>query len=154
MRYSFDTSALLDGWVRYYPRDVFPDVWTGFEELIDLGDLRATDEVLVELSRRDDEVHAWAKERKDQLFVPIDAAIQEKVTEILTDHERLLRARGSGADPFVIALAMNEKATVVTAERKSGSLGKPKIPDVCEVLAVPCIDLLGLFRQLGWRFRR
>lgn len=154
MRYSIDTSALLDGWTRYYPPDVFPDVWTGIEELIDHGELRATDEVFVELKKRDDDVFAWAKSRKASLFVAIGDEIQEQVATILAQHERLVRHNRSGADPFVIGLAMVEGCAVVTGERLSGSLEKPKIPDVCNALEVPHLDLLGLFREQGWRFVR
>jgi len=55
---------LLDGWLRYYPPDVLPDVWTGLDELIKGGDLGATEEVLIELEKRDDGIHKWAKKRK------------------------------------------------------------------------------------------
>lgn len=154
MRYSIDTSALLDGWTRYYPPDVFPDVWTGIEELIEQGEIRATEEVFVELEKRDDQVFAWAKDRIASLFVPIGDAIQEKVATILAQHERLVRHNRSGADPFVIGLAMVEGCTVVTGERLAGSLAKPRIPDVCTALEVPYLDLLGLFRQQNWRFVR
>lgn len=108
MRYSIDTSAILDGWKRYYPPDVFPDVWTGLDDLIARGDLAATEEVLVELEKRDDEIHAWAKERRAPMIVAIDDRVQEKVVEILAAHERLVRNNRSSADPFVIGLAMVE----------------------------------------------
>ncbi len=155
MRYSIDTSALLDGWRRYYPPDVFPDVWTGFEELIEAGDLAATEEVLGELEKKDDEVFAWVKGHKARFSIPIDRRIQEKVIELLAEHERLVKSHSrSGADPFVIGLAMVEGATVVSGERSSDSPAKPRIPDVCRALGVPCIDLVGLFRQQRWRFVR
>jgi hypothetical protein len=88
------------------------------------------------------------------LLARIDDRIQERVSVILEQHERLVRHNRSGADPFVIGLAMVEGCTVVTGERPSGSLAKPRIPDVCDALEVSCIDLLGLFRQRGWRFVR
>jgi hypothetical protein len=154
LKYSIDTSAILDGWRRNYSPDVFPDIWSGIDELIDAGHLAATEEVLVELEKRDDEIYAWAKSRKEKLIVPIDDRIQERVSVILERHEKLVRHNRSGADPWVIGLAMVESCTVVSGERLSGSLSKPKIPDVCLDLGVPCIDLLSLFRELGWRFVR
>ncbi|MGE0454274.1 MAG: DUF4411 family protein [Vicinamibacteria bacterium] len=154
MRYSIDTSGILDGWRRYYPPDVFPDVWTSLDDLIESGDLRATEEVYFELEKRDDEVFAWAKARKARLFVPIDDRIQAEVAAVLARFERLVRQGRSGADPFVIGLGMAENCAVVTGERPSGSLEKPRIPDVCTALDIPYTDLLGLFRQQGWRFVR
>lgn len=154
MKYSIDTSAFLDGWVRYYPPDTFPGLWLRIEQLIEDGDLRATEEVLHELEKKDDDVFAWAKERKDALSVPIDDRIQPAVSVILEDFEKLLdtRKNRSAADPFVIALAQIEGCTVVTGEGPTGSPDRPNIPDVCSGLGVPCISLLQLIRREGWTF--
>jgi len=154
LKYSIDTSAFLDGWVRYYPPDTFPGLWLRIEELIEEGHLRATEEVLHELEKKHDDVYAWAKERKDALSVPIDDRIQPAVSAILEDFEKLLdtRKNRSAADPFVIALAQIEGCTVVTGEGTTGSLNRPNIPDVCSGLGVPCISLLQLIRREGWTF--
>jgi hypothetical protein len=60
-------------------------------ELVDSGELRATDEVLVELQAQDDEVLAFIKEL-DDLFVRIDEEIQHEVRAILGDYPRLIHA--------------------------------------------------------------
>lgn len=153
MKYSTDTSAILDGWRRNYPPDVFPAWWERVEEAIADGRLRATEEVLVELERKDDEVYAWAKKHAG-LFVAIDEAIQEAVTRILDQHEKLLdtRANRSSADPFVIALAQVNGCAVVTGEQATGSLTRPHIPDVCTALNVPVMTVLDVARAEGWRF--
>jgi hypothetical protein len=83
LKYSIDTSAILDAWRRRYPPDVFPAVWERFDEAIDAGDLGASEEVLLEIEKRDDEVHAWAKARKAKMFVPIDEEQQQRVRSIL-----------------------------------------------------------------------
>ena len=155
MKYSIDTSAILDGWRRYYPPDVLPDVWTGFDDLIKKGHLVASEEVLVELQKRDDEVHKWAKKRK-KMFVAIDDPIQQAVSSILGAHEKLVdtRKNRSAADPFVIGLALVHGCTVVTGERATGSADRPNIPDVCTALGIRSIGLLELFREQGWRFVR
>ena len=57
MKYSIDTSSILDGWIRYYPPDVFPLVWTKIEELIEKEILVATEEVLFELEKKDDKAY-------------------------------------------------------------------------------------------------
>lgn len=153
MIYSVDTSALLDGWVRHYPPDVFPAIWERIEKLIYDGKLRAIEEVLVELEKKDDEVFKWAKSMP-ALFVPIDDDIQIAVSNILEKHERLVDTRKSRsqADPFVIALAQVYHCKVVTAEHRTNNLDKPHIPDVCEALKIQSITLLQLVREEGWRF--
>lgn len=154
MRYSLDLSALLDGWRRHYPPGVFPTIWRQLEQLIEAGELRATEEILSEVAKKDDEVLEWAEARKTELFVDLDEAVQRRARVILAAFPKLIDTRSgrSGADPFVIALAAEHECAVVTGEQRSGSLKRPKIPDVCRELAVPCISLLDLIREQGWRF--
>lgn len=153
MKYSIDTSAILDGWMRYYSPDVFPALWGKFDELIKSGDLRATEEVLIELKKQDDAVYKWAHARLD-LFCPIDEPVQRAATEVLGKHRRLVdnRLNRTSADPFVIALAQVNSCMVITGERLSTSLTKPNIPDVCIDLNVPWSNMLGLFRNQNWVF--
>jgi predicted nucleic acid-binding protein len=154
LRYSIDTSALLEAWRRRYPPDVFPAVWQRLDEVIEKGDRGASEEVFLELEKRDDDVHGWAKERKMKLFVPIDEDQQRHVSVILEQHERLVdtRKNRSAADPFVIAVAIAQGCAVVTDEAATGKPEKPNIPDVCSAMGVRAMNLLEFFRQQGWRF--
>ena len=155
MKYSIDTSAILDGWRRYYPPDIFPPLWGKLSQLIRDGDLIATEEVLIEIKKRDDdEVYAWVQQHRN-MFVPIDEQIQLMVAEILKDHPKLIdtRPNRSKADPFVIALARLHGCAVVTGERPSNSSSRPNIPDVCALLKIRSINLLQLIREQGWRFQ-
>lgn len=154
MLYSLDTSGLLDGWVRYYPPKTFPKLWRNMETLIGKGLLKATDEVFTELSKQgDDEVVKWCKAQSG-LFIPFDAAIQIKVSEILSSFPNLVDAgKGrSGADPFVIALAELNDCAVVTGETASGKPNKPRIPDVCRGRAVRSCSFLEMIQEQGWQF--
>jgi hypothetical protein len=139
----------MDAWVRYYPRDVFPTLWERIDVLIDNGQLLAIDEVLRELEKKVDDLHEWATQRKE-LFVTMDAEILRRGGEVINQFPSLVdpeKLRGT-ADPFVIALAAERNLTVVTAEKPKPS--KPKIPDVCQALKVPCISLIELFRRERW----
>ena len=153
MKYSVDTSAFMDGWARYYPPDVFPHLWERLESLTGAGHLRASGEVLLELERKTDDLLEWVKAQSG-LFVPLDEATQRKASEVLERFPLLIDAnRGrSGADPFVIGLAMARDCIVVTGERKASSLRRPRVPDVCEALGVECIPLVELIRKEGWRW--
>lgn len=153
MKYSIDTSAILYGWIRHYPPDVFPPLWEKLEEMVVNNLLKATEEVREELVKKEDAAYKWAKSIKD-FFVPIDLDIQFKVKDILDKFDRLIdtRKNRSAADPFVIALALVENATVITAEKPTGKLDRPNIPDVCRYYKVPCISLLELIRIKKWIF--
>ena len=152
MTYSVDTSVLLNGWRRNYPPDVFPTLWRNIEALADSGIFLASEEVLVELEKKDDEVYAWAKQHPG-MFVQIDDDIQQIVTTILARFPRLIdnRPTRGGADPFVIALAAARGYTVLTDEHSTGNDDKPHIPDVCAGISVACTNLVGCIREQGWR---
>ena len=152
MKYSVDTSAIIQAWRRYYPIDIFPSVWRRLEELVSNGDLGATEEVAIELEKKDDDVLAWVR-RQTGMIVPLDRDVQLATRDILRDFPRLIdtRKNRSGADPFVIGLAMVEGITVVTDERGTGRADRPHIPDVCAALGISCIDVVGLIRAEGWQ---
>lgn len=154
MKYSLDTSAILDGWNRYYPPDVVPGLWEKIEAMVDEGHLIASEEVLRELSKKDDGAYSWAK-RQSGLFVPTDAAVQLEVRSILKTHQRLIdtRKNRSGADPFVIAVAKVYGCKVVTGERPNNHPQKPHIPDVCNDMGLIWMDILQLCREQEWSFR-
>jgi len=152
--YVIDTSALLDGWIRYYPPDVFPALWSNLEEMIKSGELLSPDEVLLELGQKDDEIHQWAK-ANSTMFVPLDEEIQSATQEILKQFPRLVGAMKdrNRADPFVIAVAKVRNATVVTGEKSSGIRERPRIPNVCDHFEISHLTLLQLIRDKGWTFR-
>ena len=79
-------------------------------------------------------------------------AIQDRARRILEKFPSLAKAETThrNADPFVIALALEEGLTVVTYEQRKPT--KPRIPDVCDALEVPCISLVELFRNEKWTF--
>ena len=119
--------------------------------MIDADDIIASEEVLEELRRKDDEVYRWARERS-RMFIPLYPDIQQSVINILTNYPRLIdnRRNRSGADPFVIALAQIENCAVVTYETLSHSSNRPRIPDVCKSIGIRCISMTELFREQGW----
>jgi hypothetical protein len=153
MKYSIDTSAILEAWVRYYPPDVMPGLWKKLEELIQCGDLIASSEVRVELEKKEDDAFKWAK-KNNEMFREIDNDTQLAVRDILRDHRRLVdtRKNRSMADPFVIGLARVENCKVITAEKPTNNLEKPHIPDVCNALGIECITILELCREQKWQF--
>lgn len=153
MGFSLDTSGLLDAWVRHYPPDVFPAIWSEMDISAKHGEIFAIEEVVRELEKKDDGIHGWVKLR-EKMIVPIDAEIQKHVVEIMAKYGRLVDSKKSRSlgDPWVIALARARGLTVVTGEKPTGSLGKPKIPDVCKDLGIACVEIVEFFRKQGWRW--
>lgn len=144
--YSIDSSALIHAWNRAYRPKNFPTFWRLLDDLIEEGRLKASIEVLEELKKKDDEVYAWTKARKNDLFIEIDGPTQDAVIDIMQRYPRLVdTVKGkSGGDPFVIALAAvsSPKMVVVTQEDE----GKVRIPDVCfgeGITSIKIADLIG-----------
>jgi hypothetical protein len=116
--------------------------------------VNSIDLVKEELERREgDESHRWAKSQTG-LFLPLTEDVQRAVRDVLAAHPRLIGIGSgrSGADPFVIALAMVHGGTVVTEETESRSLAKPKIPDACDALNIPRLNLMGFVQEQRWVF--
>lgn len=151
--YVWDTSALIGAWVRSYPPDVFPALWNQIDALGASGRVIVPEEVLEELSERDDDLHTWVKTRAGALVVPTSRAVMLEARAVLADHAELTKT-GTGrgkADPFVIATARMNGCEVVT-EEQGGSDRKPRIPYVCQRRGVPVSNVLEVIRKEGWTF--
>ena len=151
--YCFDTSAFVEAWRRLYPPDVFPSYWQNLRELARTELICSPDEVLEELSRKEDDLYTWAREL-DGFFQPLDDQIQTETMNILAEFPRLVAELSdrTRADPFVIALAKRDGLTVVSNEKRVGSRSRPHIPNVCDALGVRHCDLLDFIRDRGWTF--
>ncbi len=154
VRYSVDTSALLDGLRRHYPADIFVSLWSHIDELIAGGRVIASEEVFEELKVRDDEAKAWVEQRQHSLLIRTDIRITQEVRNILTAYPKLVKGlKGRNrADAFVIAVAKQHGCTVVTGEANDGNIDRPKIPFICKQLNIPCIGFLDLIQAEGWHY--
>jgi len=57
-RYCVDTSSMIAAWQERYPIENFPQFWVRMDALIDARQLVAPIEVLIEMKKRSDELHA------------------------------------------------------------------------------------------------
>lgn len=153
--YCIDASSIIHAWRRDYPQDTFPTLWDNIEALVVDGRLISPSEVLLELGRGGDEIYEWA-EGQDGLFREPDDEVQGHVGLIVDRWPAFVPDEshdGVWADPYIIALAIVHEAVVITGERKVGANARrPKIPNICEALGVPCGNLLNLLRTEGWTF--
>lgn len=56
------------------------------------------------------------------------------------------------ADPFLIATAKLHNLTVVSGEKPAEKQARPKVPDVCNSLGVPCMTFLDVVMAERWVF--
>lgn len=150
---SFDTSAFVNPFRRYYPFDVFPSFWNHLEKLIADGSIIATEIVRDELEQKDDELTEWARNQSG-LFVPVDYEQQLAVAAVVNRFPKWVDADSAKnqGDPFVVALAICAKLTVVSDEG-NGSEAHPTIPFACGQMVpkVPHMRVVEFMRQTGLR---
>lgn len=155
-KYCLDANVLIQAWQKYYNPKFCPDYWNILIELGTNGSVFIPQLVYEEVVRTEDALSKWLKASK----IPI-AKISEPVTlnirRILNDYPQLVdntKAR-SIADPWVVAHAVNENATVVTKEEKVTALNarKIKIPNVCDNIGIRCINDFQLIEELNIKFQ-
>lgn len=157
LKYTIDTSAILDAWTRYYPIDLFPTFWANITNLVQSKRASAIVLVRYELDKKDDGCVKWFDTNGlDSFFDEISTEIQNEVISILSNkhHQRLIEERKGqyGADPFIIAHAKLKNLTLVTGERPANNIQRPKIPDVCNDLNIRWINIQSLMREEKWQF--
>lgn len=153
MKYCLDTNALIQPWNSYYSMKLCPDYWSILDQLAHRKLIFCTTEVHREISRIDDELSKWIKLRS-HLFRDVSDGVQQRLREVLQKFPRLVDSTKdrSMADPWVIAHALAENATVVTKERASESPKRIKIPDVCDHFGVRWINDFQFVTEIGIRF--
>lgn len=151
-KYVFDSNIFIN-LQRRQPIDVFPSLWAKIGELMDNGIVISSREVYDEIMIGGDDLEKWAKERKE-CFLPSDVPVQQDVRAILSTHRGLVEGgkKKNSADPFVIALAKQQRCKVVTEEVPSHNMAAPKIPDVCNAYHIECVDFIGFAREEKFAF--
>ena len=142
-RYAIDACSLINAAKNYnLKKNVFSPVWETIAAMIREGTLISTSEVRDEL--KDDDLMEWSK-KNDQLFLPLTEEVQKRTMAILRDFPTLIKMKSTGnsnADPFLIATADIEGATIVSDERLGDeSTGDFHIPNVCRKYGIECITL-------------
>lgn len=160
--YVFDAGPLIDLFKHYY-RTRFPTLWRRFDSMVERDRITSTREVFNEIHGhsstrpKQDDLALWCREHRRVFPVPSADEIEVVRRILSTPHYQALIAKkkrtdgGPVADPFVIARAKCEpNGCVVTTERRKGHAAK--IPNACDALDVPWVDLEGFMEREGWQF--
>ena len=149
-KYCLDTNVFIEPWNRYYSPKFTKGYWDILNKLSEKGVIFSPIEVKREIEKVNDELSQWIKNKA--FFQEPNESIQECLKKIMMKYSRLvdnIKSR-SIADPWVIAHAQSENATVVTAEQKAPR--RIKIPDVCAKENIPCIDIHQFVKELKIEF--
>lgn len=149
--YVVDTNVFIQ--LGFYYPSRFPTIWDRIDKLAQNGTLLSVREVRneLELGNASAYIAEWVKANRNIFRTPIKEELSI-VKDILSDHRfRGLIRRESilkglpVADPFIIAAAKVHNGMVVTQENYKPDAAR--IPTVCEVLRVRCINLEQFLRR-------
>ena len=138
--YVVDTNVLI-GFSTWNPLEFKSDFWSKFERALEDKRWVLLDVVVGEIIY-DGELKKWCKRQKDKgLITVIDDEIKNLATEINNKYKMINTETGnSSVDPFVVAFASKNGFGICTREiYKTNVEPLFKIPDVCDILKIPCI---------------
>ena len=156
-KYVIDTNVLITLMNYYRPNDpTFKAIWDEIEELIKQKNIFTTevvyDEIMTYLGK-DDRLKKWAKANKKRFFIPTNPEIFQLAQDIIRKfpdfpNKKKLLTGEPDADPFLIALAQSEGATIVTQEKQELN----KVPLIASRYGVKSIDHFGFFTERRLKF--
>lgn len=159
MMLCLDTNIFIQAHQHICPMDVMPGYWEALVLFAREQRICSIDWVYREIAENEDELSDWAREHKFMFKSSEDDATQKKLKEIANWIEQNKQYTDeakenflNGADPWLIAYALTHKCKIVTLERPEPmSKKKIKIPDICRVNALQCVNLMAMLRQLKVR---
>jgi hypothetical protein len=161
-RYWLDASVLIEAHLRSYPIGMADSFWEWMAGKVQAGYIvspRRVYQEVAENEKHEDELAKWVKHRREKgLCVAPSKAVQGRVQEI-TEHvfAKYIFVEAwdfsKGADPWVIAHALEDQGIVVTKESDlHPNAQKARIPDVCDHFGVKCVNTLEMLKQLKAKF--
>jgi hypothetical protein len=162
--YTIDSSSLMamfndEPWTS---KKTTPGLWERVSELIRMGIIISHLEVLAEIKKdgkKGEELFNWANSNKAVFKMHDDSnegnVIRAMSTKYRTFVNNFGKASDAYADPWLIAQAKCLRIRIISQETMSGSIRKPKLPNVCTdpTFNINCIGLWELAKELGWIFR-
>lgn len=156
--YCLDANVLIQAWQKYYSPRLCPSYWDELKQLGKENRIFIPEEVQTEILRTEDDLAEWLKGSQ----IPI-RKIGEGTAKRLQDvfafdptHERLVDSiKGrSLADPWIIAHALEENATVVTKEEPitAANSNRIRIPNVCKNMGVRYMNDFQFVEEVNIRF--
>lgn len=165
-KFLIDSNSFISPYRQFYACDIVPSYWEELSKHIEKKEIVLLDMVQYELAKGDDKLPDWLSNQDFEICSHVTKEVVDNYGTVMrylkncgyyTDKGVNSWAQGDVADPWLVAVAMAYKYTVVTFEVGSGALsvkvktGKVKIPDVAAHFNVECVDLYEMMRRLKIR---
>lgn len=163
--YIIDANVLIEAKNNYYAFDVAPKIWQLLKEAIISGRIILIDKVKNEIMQGNDELAEWCGDLpKECIICTENQGIVKNYGQVLEhiqqsgyykDSALELWAQEKVADPWIIAVALSTKFSVITTHEKGKitlSTQSPskeaKIPNVAQHFGISVCTLIDVFRDL------
>lgn len=162
-----DSNSLITPYLNFYPFDFAGNFWRQMESHITDGEIAILDAVKNEVLQGKDKLREWME------HIDIGNYIDHREPQILQQYGEVLSfiqgekcyktaalaewARGSSADPWLIATAKVKDYTIITFETHNNNLStwnpskRAKIPDVADAFGVRADNLYYMMRALDFK---
>lgn len=163
--YLLDTNIFIEAQNRYYNSKFCPAFWHFLERNFHAGSIMSTIDVYNELSKKDDALKDWIKDKKDYFIKTDDretqnnfATIAQYVTDVYSKISSpkinpYIEIFLSGADPWLIAKSLTLNCILTTHENLVGANNQvPKIPNVCKYFKVEYCNTFDVLNRLEANF--
>lgn len=135
-----------------YPKTLFPSIWQRIASLIQDGQLYSHIEVHREIKITiypKDKLLQWSNKNK-KIFSGIDKCQNKQILQIKSQYnpsywQNEMNRPAPWADPYLIAMAICEKAIVITEEHKTKA---NRIPPIASLFGIRSLNLLEFFHEL------
>lgn len=157
MTYLLDSNTFIQAKNDFYRFSFCPGYWDWIIDGYYRGQIFSTEHVRQELLRLQDELADWIKTAVPAgIFIKGSDASLRTYSDIVRwvsnreMYKQEHKARFlSGADPWLIAEAMNGNHTVVTFEKSQPIASTVKIPDVAKAFGVPTLRVYDVLELTG-----
>ena len=153
--YWLDANVFIQAKNGPYGFSLVPKFWSFVSEQLEQGSIRCPKMVYDEVVDGKDDLAAWFKSRREKgLCRHPDETVQQCFGTVANHVATKFRPHQAsefliGADGWVIAHAMHGDGIVVTQESDRSHKAKIKIPTICRVFGVRCINTYQMLSALG-----
>lgn len=154
--YILDTNVFIEPWGKYYSPRFCTGYFACLNKLGIKGLIAIPEMVQKEVTKVDDDLAHWLLNKSQIPVLNITESVQKTLRSIYSHDPKHVRLTDTSksrsmADPWVIAHAIVERATVVSKENKVTSKGskKVRIPNVCENMGIRCIHDFDFIDEVG-----
>ena len=158
MTYLLDANVFMQAKNLHYGLDFCPAFWEWLIQKNRTGQVFSIDKVADEIAAGADELHDWARENGEELFLRTTPQIAMQFTPVSEwasqQHYEpaAINTFLQIADFYLVAHALARGVTLVTHETPSNSPKQIKIPDACIGLDIRCMNPYEMLRRERARF--